>query len=116
MHGGDGPVLLDAGPQPHQRGVSPPVGVEDLLPSEGDLHRMSGDHGQLRHGDLVVEGVALPAEAATDGGRDHPDAVHRQTQDLGEGLVNVMGRLSARPEGQLTLRLPASDGGVLLHG
>ncbi len=45
VHGGDAPVLVHARPHPHEDGVPATMGVEDLLPGEGDLHRPAGDHG-----------------------------------------------------------------------
>ncbi len=116
VHGRYGAIPLHPSPDPHEDWMAASVGVEHLLPREGDLHRPARDHGQLRHGHLVVEDVTLPAEAAAYGGGYHAYATHGEAQDLRGHPVEVVGGLGARPEGELPLRLPLGHGGVLLDG
>src|SRR2546426_11980655 len=69
---GDGAVLLQSCLHPHQRGMAPAVAVEHLFAREGDFYGSPRYHGQLRHGDLVTEGIALATEAAAVRTGDHP--------------------------------------------
>ena len=92
------------------------VAVEDLLAGEGDLHGAARAAGQLRHDDLVVEGIALPAEAAAVGACDDADARRGHPQDLRQRPVEVVGRLRARPDAELPVGRRVGHGGVLLHG
>ena len=63
----------------------------------------SGFHREFRDRDLVTERIALAAEAAAVRGGDDPDVGGRHLQHLGQGPMDVVGRLRARPEGQLAV-------------
>ena len=115
MAGGDLAVALDPGPDPHEDGVAAPVGVEDLLAGQGDLHRAPGQHRELGRADLVTEGIALSAKPSTDRGGDHPDPPHRKAEHFAQGPVDVMRRLGRGPEHEAPAGLDLGDRAVLLH-
>src|SRR3989304_6271376 len=55
------------GLEPHQRRVTAAMGVEDLLPREGDLHGPAGELREPAGGDPVGERVELAAGAPAHG-------------------------------------------------
>ena len=116
VHARDGAILGEAGLDPHEHRVAPTVDVEHFLAGQGELHRPPRELRELARGDLVGEGIELPPEAATDGGRHHPDVGGRHVEDLGEHAVNVVRRLGRGPQRELAVRAPVRDRGVLLHG
>ncbi len=91
------------------------MAVEHLLASERDFHGPARDHRQLRRDDLVAEGVALATEPAPVGAGDHADAGRRELEHLGEGAVDVVGRLGGAPQRELPVRRPVGHGRVLFH-
>ncbi len=115
MHPGDRAVFLHARFHPHQRGVAAAVTVEHLFARERDLHGASRDHRQFGDRNLVIERIALAAEPAAVGGRDHADTGGRHLEDFGEGAVHVVRRLRRAPQRQLAVRRPDGSRGVLLH-
>ena len=115
MARGDPAVALDPGPDPHQHRMPAPVGVEDFLARERDLHGAPGDHRQFRRADLVAEGIALAPEPAPDRRRDHPDPAHREVEDLGQGPVDIVRRLGRGPEHEAAAGLDLRNRAVLLH-
>src|SRR5207249_8088369 len=74
-----------------------------------DQKRQFGDD------DLMIERVALATEAAAVRAGDDADAGRRHVQYFGEGPVDVMRRLGARPDGQLAVGIDRRNRGVLLH-
>ena len=83
------------------------VAVEDLLARQADLHRPVEHQRRLRDDDLVVERIALAAEAAAVRRGDDADVRGRHRQRLGERAVHVVRRLRARPERRACRRDPA---------
>ena len=79
------------------------VAVEHLLARQADLHRPVEQHRRLGDDDLVVERIALAAEAAAVRRRDHADVRRRHLERLRERAVHVVRRLRARPEHQLAV-------------
>ncbi len=108
-------VPPDAGLEPHQHRMPPAVRVEHLLARQRDLHRPAGHQGRLGRHDLVVEGIALAAEAAAVGRRDHPDAVRRQVERARHLPVQVVRRLRGRPQRQPPVGIQGRDARVLLE-
>ena len=80
-----------------------------------DLDGPPRHHRELGDDDLVVEGVALAAEAAAVGRGDDADVRGRQLQGFGERAVDVVRRLRGRPERELVVRVEVREGRVLLH-
>ena len=103
VHAGDRAVVLHAGLERHQHRMPSAVAVEDLLAGQADLHRPV-EH-QRRFGDdhLVVERIALAAEAAAVRRRDDADVRRRHRQRPGECAMHVVRRLRARPQHQLAV-------------
>ena len=90
------------------------MAVEDLFAREADLHRAVEQQRRLRDDDLVVERIALAAEAAAVRRRDDADVGGRHGQRLGERAVDVVRRLRRGPEHELAVGILRRDGGVLL--
>src|SRR5262249_15864696 len=84
VEGQDLAVLSDARPHPHEYGMAPAVGVEDLLARQRSLHRSARDLGKARDPQLVAEGVGLSAEPAAVRRRDDADVTHRNLENLAE--------------------------------
>src|SRR5215813_14224837 len=91
------------------------VAVENLLSRQADLDRTPGHTREVRHDDLVVEGVGLPTESAAVGSRDDSYPRGRQFENLRKGPMDVMRRLCRRPERQLVVRSEVRHGRVLLE-
>ena len=108
------PSHLHAGLEPHQHRMAAAMAVEDLLAREADLHRAIEHQRGLGDDHLVVERIALAAEAAAVGRRDDADVRRRHRQRLRERAVHVVRRLRARPEHQLAVGILRRDRGVLL--
>ncbi len=100
----------------HQHRVAAAVAVEDLLAGERDLDRPAEHERHLRRYDLVVERIALAAEAAAVRAGDDPHARRRQPQHLGQRPVEVVRRLGGRADGDAVVVLGHRHGRVLLHG
>ena len=79
------------------------VAVEDLLAGERDLDRPAEQQRRPGDDDLVVERIALAAEAAAVGRGDDADVRRRQRQHLGQRAVQVVRRLRRRGDGQLAV-------------
>ena len=115
MAAGDVALLREPGLDPHEDGMAAAVDVEDFLARERDLHRAPRELRELARRDLVRERIQLAPEPAADRRRDHADVRAGHVQDLREQAVHVVRRLRGRPQGQLAVRAPVGDGGVLLH-
>ena len=114
VHAGDRAVQLHAGLEPHQHRMAAAMAVEDLFARQADLHRAIEHESGLGDDHLVVERVALAAEAAAVGCRDHADVRGRHGQRLRERAVDVVRRLRARPEHELAVGILRRDRRVLL--
>jgi len=114
LHPADRTVFLHAGTDTHLHGVPAAVALEDLLAVEADLDRPAQLERRLADDDLVVEDVALSAEAAAVGTGDHADVGRRDLQHLGQRAVHVVRGLRAGPERQFAVAVDAADRGVLL--
>lgn len=97
-------------------GCRPPVRVESLLARVQDLHRPTRPLRQLRHAELQVEWLRLPAERAAHRRLYHPDPGHVQIQDPGQLPVQVVRDLGRAPDGELPVRVGHADGAVGLDG
>src|SRR5207244_1618872 len=86
----------------------PAMAVEDLLPRQRDLHGPPGQERELGDHDLVVEGVALPAEPPAVGARDDAHARRREPEHLARRTVEVVRRLRARPDRHAPVRVRAA--------
>ena len=113
VHAGDRAVALHAGLEVHQHRMAAAMAVEDLLAREADLHRPIEQQRRLRDDDFVIERIALAAEAAAVGRRDHADVRRRHRQRLRERAMHVVRRLRARPEHELAVGILRRDRGVL---
>ena len=91
------------------------MAVEDLFAGEHDLDRPAELEGHLGGDDLVVERIALAAEAAAVGAGDDPDSRRRQAEDLGQGAVHVVRRLGGGVDRHPVDVLGHRHRGVLLH-
>src|SRR6267378_5837153 len=116
MHSGDGAVLLDAGLEFHQDGMTAAVTVENFLAREANLDGAIQDERGLGHDDFVIEGVALSAEAPAIGRSADANMRGRHLKDFGESAMKVVWGLRAGPDGQLPIGVFCGDGGVLLDG
>ena len=114
MHAGDRAIHLHAGLEPHQHRMPAAMAVEHLFSREADLHRSIEEEGGLGDDHLVIERVALAAEAAAVGCRDDADVRGRHGQRLRERPVHVVRRLCARPEHELAVGILCGDRCVLL--
>ncbi len=114
IEAGDLAVVGDAGAEAHQHRMPAAMAVEDLLTRETDLYRTVEQQGSLGDDDLVVERIALAAEAAAVGCRDHSNVRGWHRQRLGQRAVQVVRRLRARVDDQLAVRILQGDGRVLL--
>jgi hypothetical protein len=92
------------------------VAVEDLFAIQRGLDRAAGEHGELGRGRLVLEQLELAAEAASNRRSDHPHLVFAQSKRFGQLLVDVMGRLRARPQREFSGRIPLRHTRMLLEG
>ena len=115
MHRGDRAGLGDPGLETHQHRVTTPMGGEDFLARQRDLDRPVGHQRELGGDDLVIERIALPAEAAAVRAGDDPDPRGGHVQDFRRGPVEVVRGLGARPDGELAVGVHPREGGVLLH-
>ena len=93
VHAGEPPIFRHAGAELHQHRVAAAVHVEHLLAREADLHRAAEHQGRLGGDQLVVADVALAAEAAAIGCRDHADLRRGKPQHAGERAVDVVRHL-----------------------
>src|SRR6267142_1164286 len=116
MHSGDGAVLLDAGLEFHQDGMAAAMAIKNFFASETNLDGAVQQERGLGHDDFVIEGFALSAEASAIGRGADANMRWRHLQNLGKGAMKVVRGLSARPDGQLSIRVFGGDGGVLLDG
>ncbi len=91
------------------------MAVENFLARERDLHRPPRDHRELGDDDLVVEGIALAAEAAAVRRGDDAYVRGRKAEGFSERAVDVVRRLRGRPERELVVGVEVSDRRVLLH-
>ncbi len=91
------------------------VAIEDLLACQADLDRAIQEQRGLRHDDLVVEWVALAAETAAVGCRDHAHMRDRDVERLRERAVHVVRRLRARPKHQLPVGIEGRQGSMLFE-
>ncbi len=91
------------------------MAVEDLFAREADLHRAARQEGQLGDDDLVIERVALPAEAAAVRAGHDPDSRRGHAEDLGERAVEVVRRLRRGTDRQPAVGLGNREARVLLH-
>src|SRR5215831_9251147 len=98
MHGSYRAVALDAGLDRHKNRMAASVAIEDFLTSQRDLDRAAGDHSKPGYGYFVIERIALTAEAAAIGCRDHPDVTCRNPENACQRPVDIVGRLSRAPE------------------
>jgi hypothetical protein len=94
--------------------VPAPVAVEDLLPGEADLDRAVKNERRPGGDDLVVERVALPAEAAAVRRGHDPDVRRRKRERPGERAVEVVGRLRRREDAELAIGIDHRERRVLL--
>ncbi len=113
---GDGAVVLETRLEPHLHRMAPAVTVEDLFPAQGDLHRAAELERHLGDHDLVVEGIALAAEAAAVRTGDHADSGGRDVEHLGQRAMDVVRRLGRGVDRHPVDVLGNRDGRVLLHG
>ena len=85
-------------------------GHQPFPPLLHPLHGPAQPHGQETEGNIFRIEDGLDAEAAADIGRDHPDAILGETEDLGQTMTGQMRYLGARPERELPLaRAPLGD-------
>ena len=89
----------------HQHRMASAMAVEHLLAGEADLHRAIEHQRRLGDRDLVIEGIALAAEAAAVRRRDHADVRGRHRERFGERAMDVVRRLRARPQHELAVRI-----------
>src|SRR5262252_3079832 len=90
------------------------MAIEDLFPSQADLDRAVEQPRGLGHDDLMIERVALAAEAAAVWRGHDADVRRREVERLGECAVHVVRCLRGRPQDQLAVGIPGCKGSVLL--
>src|SRR5438128_1367010 len=91
------------------------VAVEDLFARQSDFDGPLRQHRELGDDYLVVEGVALAAEAAAVGRGDDAYVRRRHLKSFGERAVDVVRRLRGSPERELVVGVEVRDRRVLLH-
>ena len=114
FHPGDRAVVVHSGLHPHQHRMATAMAVEHLFAREADLHGTVEQPRRLCDHNLVVEGIALAAEAAAVGSRDDSDMRGRHVERLRERPVDVVRRLRARPEHELAVGILRRHCGMLL--
>ena len=87
---------------------------EHLFAIEADLHRTIEQQRRFGDNDLVVEGVALAAEAAAVRRCDDANVCRRHGKRLCQRAVQVVRRLRARIDHELAVGILQRHGGVLL--
>ncbi len=86
--------------------VAPVHGVHQvLLPALDPLDRAARHHGHVGHDEIFGQDIQLGAEAAAHVRRDHAHVIFGDAEHLGYVVLGEVGRLSARPDGQLVHRL-----------
>ena len=113
IQAGDPAVVGHTGTEAHQHRMATAMAIEHLFAVEADLHRPIEQQGRFGDDDLVVERIALAAEAAAVGRGDDADVRRRHRQRLGEGAVQVVRRLRARVDHELAVRVLQRHGRVL---
>src|SRR3989475_8489452 len=116
MHSGDGAVLLDAGLEFHQDGMTAAVTIKNFLAREANLDGAIQEERGLGHDDFVIEGIALSAKASAIGRGADANMRGRHLQNFGESAMKVVRGLGAGPDRKLPFGIPNGDGGVLLDG
>ena len=107
-HGSDVPVRGEPGANGHEHRVASPMGVEDPLPGERDLHGTAGGESQPGGGDLVGEDVGLRPKTTAYGRRNDPDLPGGHLEHAGQDAVQIVGDLGRGPYGEAPI---ATDGG-----
>ena len=90
------------------------MAVEHFLAIEADLHRPIEQQRRLGDDELVIEGVALAAEAAAVGRGDHADVGRGHRERLRQRAVQVVRGLGAGVDDQLAVRIFQRHRRVLL--
>ncbi len=108
------PSLRHAGAEPHQHGMAAAMAVEHLLAREADLHRPVEQQRRLRDDDLVVERIALAAEAAAVRRGDHADVRRRHAPAPSRARGAGSAASGARPDHELAVGIHRRDRRVLL--
>src|SRR6267378_605088 len=116
MHSGNRAVLLDAGLEFHQDGMTAAVTIKNFLAREANLDGAIQEERGFGHDDFVIEGIALTAEASAIGRGAHANMSGRHLQNLRESAMKIVRGLRARPDGQLSISVFCGDGGVLFDG
>ena len=88
---GDPAVGGHTGAEAHEHGMPAAMAVEHLLARQADLHRSIEQQRRPGDDDLVVEGIALAAEAAAVRRRDDANVGGRQLERPGQRAVQVVG-------------------------
>ena len=95
--------------------MAPAVAVEDLFAIQADLDRPIEQQRRLRNDDLVIERIALAAEAAAVGRGDDADVRGRHRQRFRERAVQIVRRLRARIDDELAVGIHQRDRRMLLE-
>src|SRR4051812_6366557 len=113
MDAGDRAVTPDPGAESHEHRMASAMTVEDFFTRQTDLDRSIEERRSPGDDDLVVERIALAAEAAAVRGRDDADVSRRQVERFRQRAMDVVRRLCARPQYQLAVRIEGRHGGML---
>jgi len=90
------------------------VAIENFFASEADFHRAIEQKRGLSHDNLVIEGIALAAEASAIGSGADANVRGRHVQNFRESAVEIVWGLRAGPDGQFSVGVFDGYGGVLL--
>jgi len=109
VHRGDCAVGTHARFDFHQDGMSPAMAVENFLARECNFDGTARPSRQFADDNLVVEWVALAAEAAAVRRGDDADVRGPHSQSLRKGAMDVVRRLRRSPERELVVRVVMRD-------
>src|ERR1700737_4718856 len=116
MHGGDAAVFFYPGFEIHHERMAGAVAIENFFASKTDFYWPIENERGFGDYDLVIEGIALAAEAPAIGSSNDANVRGRHLQNFGERAVQIVRSLRAGPNRELAVGIFGGHGGVLLDG
>ena len=114
VHRRDRAVFFHASLESHHHGMAAAMAVENFFARQTNFHGTVEHQRGFGNYDLVIEGIALAAESAAIGCGDHANMSRRHLQHLRKRAMQVMRRLCARPNRQLSIGIFDRHRSVLL--
>src|SRR5262249_7989137 len=113
LHPRDLAVALDPGLKTHQDWMTPAVAIKDFLPRQTNLDWAVEYERGFRDNNFVMEGITLATEASAVRRGNHANVGGRHFQNLGERTVQIVRRLRAAPDRELSVGVLRRDRSVL---